>query len=256
MHRNPGTPVTRPTLTLYVPAPGSIAGKGLLPGSAIVGDPSRPRGDLLSIHFEGNRYGADSMSLYVNRVLHAYGRLVANYPTTAKMHAPMGELIPIGTCDTWGTYILDPVKLNQWVGVELMPAPESLPAERSDLLKFIREQAIVNTALRREAQGLVMLTHEKGRVVEVVFSPEIADAPPDQVPEAHRQDLSYRVKALDDLGNDDLRALAGGFRGAEAVELSNRLQALALKLGGREWLMRELARSPQAMTGLSAGKPR
>jgi len=71
------------------------------PGSAVVcalnDDGSLVENDGLStIYFESNRYGAVNLETFEQKVRCAGERLVSNYPTVAKSHVDVRELVVAG----------------------------------------------------------------------------------------------------------------------------------------------------------------
>jgi hypothetical protein len=79
---------------VYVPAGYHPATSLIVRGSGIVG--RLDRGQLAEIYFEGAVFGQINIVTYADRVEHAFGRLEADYPTTAKMVVPRDALIPVG----------------------------------------------------------------------------------------------------------------------------------------------------------------
>lgn len=79
---------------VFVPAGDHPATSSIAPGSGIVG---RPDGSgLTEIYFEGRLYGQIEMSSLADRVFHAYGRMVEDYPTSAKAVVPRDALVAVG----------------------------------------------------------------------------------------------------------------------------------------------------------------
>ncbi len=88
------------TATIYVPAADAEACVAQIDaGSGIVGV-ALPGGQVL-LHYEGNRYGAENLQRYDDRVHQAAGRLFQNYPTMARMQLPADvasrSLVAVGT---------------------------------------------------------------------------------------------------------------------------------------------------------------
>jgi hypothetical protein len=54
---------------------------------------------LVMVYFEGNRFGADNLQRWVDRVNCAAGRLLSRYPTVATALLPVGELEEVGVFD-------------------------------------------------------------------------------------------------------------------------------------------------------------
>jgi hypothetical protein len=79
---------------VYVPTGEHPATSPISAGSGIVG---RPDGSALTeIYFEGGIHGQVNMRSLADRVAHAYGRMAAAYPTTAKMVVPRDALVVVG----------------------------------------------------------------------------------------------------------------------------------------------------------------
>lgn len=72
------------THLVLVPVPGSAAARQIDPGSGIVTDASPfPVAGDVRVYFEGNRYGAENLQTFEERVQCASGRLATKYPTIA-----------------------------------------------------------------------------------------------------------------------------------------------------------------------------
>lgn len=107
-------------LTIYVPAAGTHL--GIDPKSAIVG--REPEDGRIKVYFEGNRFGAENMRRFTDRLMHAAGRLVQRYPTIAYGWYPEKALVAVGTYDAanWRiTAIHNADALQQWLENEPMP---------------------------------------------------------------------------------------------------------------------------------------
>ncbi|MGE5527506.1 MAG: hypothetical protein ACM3Q9_02450 [Methanosarcina sp.] len=85
-------------IVLYVPAGRHPSIATIDSGSAIVGRPEADR-DTVEVYFEGNRYRASNIRTLADRAHHACGRMLENYPTTAKETVPRDALIPVGVFD-------------------------------------------------------------------------------------------------------------------------------------------------------------
>lgn len=107
-------------VTIYVPRPGSGAASHLLPGSAVVADPTREADGMLTCWYEGN-VGNRAINLrdFYSRLCCAAGRLVSSYPTTALSGFPVTDLIPVGVFDADRNVVLEifaPETLVAWCG--------------------------------------------------------------------------------------------------------------------------------------------
>src|SRR5262245_35255897 len=67
-------------------------------GSGIVGQYDGGAERVL-LHFEGNLYDAFNIVTYADRVIHAAGRLLMDYPTVAKAKVPPAMIVRVGTFD-------------------------------------------------------------------------------------------------------------------------------------------------------------
>jgi hypothetical protein len=112
-------------LTVLVPKPGSRAADMIDAGSGVVTDEASWTGlPEALVYFEGNRYGAENLRTFDQRVLSAAGRLDQRYPTVAKAMLPIDDFVPVGlftyTAD-WTTSALaldpemDPEILARWL---------------------------------------------------------------------------------------------------------------------------------------------
>jgi hypothetical protein len=110
-------------LHVLVPRSDSRAGLTIDPGSGIVTalqPPSGLRRQRIEVYFEGNRYGAENMRRFEERVLHAAGRLDKHYPTIARGVFLADEFVVVGTftfAEDWRTHqltITDPATLETW----------------------------------------------------------------------------------------------------------------------------------------------
>ena len=103
-------------LAIFCPKPDSILAKTLKAGSAIVGDADAVTDGRLRVYYEGNLYNAENMRYFSQRLLHAAGRLTANYPTVAQAYIPLDELYEVGVydTDTKTALISKPESLRAW----------------------------------------------------------------------------------------------------------------------------------------------
>jgi hypothetical protein len=83
-------------IVLYVPTDGHPATTGIARGSAIVGEP-KPGTEEVAIYFEGAIFGQENMRSLADRAVHAAGRMVERYATTAMWVVPLHALIAVGT---------------------------------------------------------------------------------------------------------------------------------------------------------------
>jgi hypothetical protein len=114
-------------LTMYVPKPGAPIAATIDPGSGIVGsgrmrsrfkeDNTCPR---ICIDYEGNRNHAANIVTWEDKVFHAAGRHIAQYPTIARAWPRGEDLIEVGMfrCeDNWKNPvygITNPEALDAW----------------------------------------------------------------------------------------------------------------------------------------------
>jgi hypothetical protein len=79
---------------VYIPHPESSLVRSIDRGSGIVGVDAG--GGRVLIYYEGNRYGAENLVRYAERVEQADGRLQSDYPTVARAVVAAREVVPIG----------------------------------------------------------------------------------------------------------------------------------------------------------------
>lgn len=106
-------------VSIYVPRKGSSAAQSVLPGSALVGDPSRMRDGAVLCYFEGNKNLADNIKTFADKLIHAAGRLARDYPTVAKGAFRAEELIEVGRYDAVRCCVVevsDGKALSGWAG--------------------------------------------------------------------------------------------------------------------------------------------
>lgn len=105
---------------VLVPKPGTMAGHLIDAGSGIVA--ARPVTERVEVYFEGNRFGADNLGRFAERVRCAAGRLAMRYPTIAREVLPLHEFVEVGTFTFNGDWsqmdlaITDQPTLDRWVG--------------------------------------------------------------------------------------------------------------------------------------------
>lgn len=132
---------TQEPLTVYVPADGSLP--TILAGSGIVGSPLDGNGRI-RLDYEGNKYRAANIVTFADRVYHAAGRHLVNYPTVARMVITPERVLPVATFDGDRVQIdgcgqisdgLALFRLAQWIdagrniGGKFRPNSEILTAE-------------------------------------------------------------------------------------------------------------------------------
>jgi hypothetical protein len=84
-------------LAVYVPRAGTWPSTTIVRGSGIVGTPlARGR---VEIHYEGNLYKAANIRTFADRVHHAAGRHLADYPTAARDVVAAEDLVAVGHWD-------------------------------------------------------------------------------------------------------------------------------------------------------------
>lgn len=107
------------TLTVYVPDTDLYRGL-VARGSGIVGLPNPER---ITVYYEGWIHGAaqyeglDARGKWEGGLLHAAGRMVVNYPTTAALSLPVAELKAIGTYHykSRTVTVTDEAALTEWL---------------------------------------------------------------------------------------------------------------------------------------------
>jgi hypothetical protein len=112
----PRTTYTDAVYTVYIP---SHPHTGIDPGSGIVGE-QLPDGSV-SVHFEGNRYGAVNLRTYLERLDTCSSRRLTRYPTVAQRVYPAGELTAVGVyyCARQVLHLFDVEAASAWSGEPL-----------------------------------------------------------------------------------------------------------------------------------------
>lgn len=122
-----------PNLRVYVPKEPS----GIAVGSAVVGQPTgRQR---IRVDYEGDLYGRGWS--FAERLHHAAGRHLTEYPTVARSWLQPEDLIPVGRYESdSGDLVLDDERaaevLGWWLGAEAgacearLPDGEAMPLDR------------------------------------------------------------------------------------------------------------------------------
>lgn len=109
---------------VFVPAnaAGPIA-QIIVRGSALVG--TATGGELVTVDFEGNIYGASNIRTFADRARHAADRQSVLYPTIARRTIPRSDLRQVAWFDPdTGITLLDDddaqKALASWLGVEII----------------------------------------------------------------------------------------------------------------------------------------
>jgi hypothetical protein len=112
-------------IELYVPWTRET--HGILPGSAVVGQPVG--GGAVLVYFEGNKFDVPSMRHFGMRAYIAAGRFVERYPTVATAVLPGTVLTAVGTYDpaTRRCDVTDLPALEAWAGHALTPDDLRVP---------------------------------------------------------------------------------------------------------------------------------
>lgn len=106
---------------IVLPRKGSESEKTIDPQSGIV---AAVRGDQVDVYYEGNRMGAENLSLYAQRVTNAAGRLFKRYPTVARSVYSLAEFTAqfeiVGFCtDAYKVEIFDPEAVCAYAGTRV-----------------------------------------------------------------------------------------------------------------------------------------
>jgi len=94
----------QPVFHVYVPAPGTPARAAIDHASGVVG---RGGPDMVTLDYEGNRFGYVNVRTWADRVRIASHRATTNYPTVARMVVGRDDVIHVGLFAD-GRIILDP----------------------------------------------------------------------------------------------------------------------------------------------------
>lgn len=98
--------------------------------SALVADTTKFFNGCLVVYFEGNLYKSENLETYEDRLLHAAGRLVKNYPTTAKAYFKWADLTQVGEYDTeawrFSAFSHRLSELSEWLGEPRFLCPVEL----------------------------------------------------------------------------------------------------------------------------------
>lgn len=113
------------TVPVYVPS--ESFDHTILPGSGIVGD-FEPSIGKVTLDFEGNKWGAENLTRYVERVMHAWDRHITRYPTISRMYVRSHEVLIVGDYDPLQKRVIvnpfDLPKLEKWLGMSPIPKSE------------------------------------------------------------------------------------------------------------------------------------
>ena len=82
---------------VVVPKPGSLARRRIDHGSGIVVAEREWMNPNILVYYEGNRYHAENLHTFAERVKCAAGRLQQRYPTVARGMFPANEFTEVGT---------------------------------------------------------------------------------------------------------------------------------------------------------------
>ncbi|MBS1895472.1 MAG: hypothetical protein JST59_29585 [Actinobacteria bacterium] len=113
---------------VLVPREGDPSTKGIRRGSGVVGAP-QPGAERVAVYYEGAIYDQPELARLADRVFHAHGRLVENYPTVARMAVARASLVEAGTFDPASGTIM-PIDaaaeavLAAWLGSERLDPAE------------------------------------------------------------------------------------------------------------------------------------
>jgi hypothetical protein len=100
---------------VVVPKPGVVS--DIKPGSGIVAYGHKTIEGMLVLYYEGNLLEAENLSSWQDRVSHAFGRMVQNYPTVATALAPIKEFQIVGSISDYGiVHCTDPAAVERWSG--------------------------------------------------------------------------------------------------------------------------------------------
>lgn len=126
-----------PVLSILVPARGCEHKLGIDRGSAIVGLQAL-HDERVLVYFEGNRYRAENLRRFDQRIETAAGRLTQRYPTIARASVSASDLTLVGTfsTETRSIAVLDKIQLREWAG-EDVEAGQTIEALKSTEYKRV-----------------------------------------------------------------------------------------------------------------------
>lgn len=119
-------------VSIYIPALGTYLDRELLPKSGLVGVPAAD--DRVLVYYEGNKYGAENMRTWADKLYHAADRLLwkgIGYPTIAFAFVPRDDVLMVG--QLWHPErrieIHDSEKVSAWLGKDALEYPDSAEPE-------------------------------------------------------------------------------------------------------------------------------
>ena len=81
------------TATIYTVIDRTHIGRSIMPGSGLVSlDGAPANSDMKIFYDEGNKFGAQNLRAYEDRIKNAAGRLFTRYPTSALIGLPSSDL--------------------------------------------------------------------------------------------------------------------------------------------------------------------
>jgi len=81
------------TATIYTVIDGTHIGHSIMPGSGLVSlDGDTSESDMKVFYYEGNKFGAENLRAYEDRIKNSAGRLFTRYPTSALIGLPKADL--------------------------------------------------------------------------------------------------------------------------------------------------------------------
>jgi hypothetical protein len=130
-------------LTLWAPGEGLTI--GIARGSGIVGREQsllyQQRPGRILVDFEGTIHGpVANIRTYADRVWHAAGRHMEQYPTMARQELPLASLVPVGRLWGDGIEVLDFDRLRVWLSaLELAPELKFSDYHSGDAVRWFEE---------------------------------------------------------------------------------------------------------------------
>jgi hypothetical protein len=103
---------------VLVPVQGTAAAARIDARAGIVTTPEQAAGHPSTpvlVYFEGNRYGAENLTAFDDRLLHAADRMRRRYPTVARGFFPREDFRTVGTYADGRLEVSDPVTLTGWL---------------------------------------------------------------------------------------------------------------------------------------------
>ena len=144
---------------VYVPRDERL---GIDPRSGVTGVPVSGDATRVRLDYEGNRFQADNVLTFADRVYHAIGRSHTSYPTIARQVASLEDVVLVGWMDVQhGVIHVLPAAadtLHAWIGDPQQPFPFAeltthgdCAARRRELLvhrhQFPEHRAVVDREL-------------------------------------------------------------------------------------------------------------